>query len=138
MVSLKKLKILDNSGWTFLYLDGKLIGKEMFAKSGWVVKILNQHGLIKDLKKFQWLFEDPYHSPATSFIDEYLTPDVFTEEVDVKAFIFTDDDYEFTPYEAFRKVDPKAKEDFETVAEYLVTKYKYKEREAATIKDFIS
>jgi hypothetical protein len=128
-----KIRIISNSGWTFMYVDGLLYEKGMFVKAGWTLSILNCLGLIKDIEKYKEFFFDPYHAPHASDIDNFLEED----DINIKSFSFANDDYYFTPFEVFQLVDPKAKMKFKEVVEYLLNDYKYKDKEKNEILNFI-
>jgi hypothetical protein len=133
-----KIRLLDNNGYTAMYINGKLFDYGAFVKADWVIKQLDKLGLIKDLSKYNWIFDDYYHSPHATDIDEYFTGDDFIEEVDIRSFVFTDDDSNFCPcalYDNDGKIMPNT---FDEVCEYLLNKYVYKEEEKEEILEYIS
>lgn len=117
-----KIRILENSGWDFVYIDGKLRYKNMLGTLDFVSKVFKDLWITSELVKF----------------NDYAELDDFLESRDnAKRFVFRDDDYIFTPFELYKKIDPAAKENFIDVAKYLLENYKYKEEEYDEILRFI-
>lgn len=119
-----KVRILENSGWCFIYADGELISKQMFNHLDFISNVLSCIGM--KYKKFNDAYE----------LDLFMEYHRVFEDIDVRRFVFTDDDYIFTPYKLGRQIDPEAVENFEEVEYYLKNKYKYRDSEKREIEIF--